>query len=260
MVDLTDLFSGTASYYAEYRTPYPEEVFKEIIAEYQLDGTGNLLDLGCGTGEIILPLAGYFDKATGVDINSEMLEMARVRADNSGITNAGWKKLSAEMIEEFSLNFDLITAGNSFHWMDRQAVLQKSYNKLTAQGGMVILAGGSVWNGESEWQNKTVEVIKRYLGKDRRAGSGTYIEEKRHEDFIAESPFELKKKFEVVSHRSRNIEEVLGYLFSTSFSKASLFGNKVHDFQAELTQELLKLNHEGMFKERIETTCFFLKK
>jgi ubiquinone/menaquinone biosynthesis C-methylase UbiE len=161
MAGQADLFSGTASYYAKYRTPYPSEVFKEIIAEYQPDGTGSLLDLGCGTGEILLPLAGFFKTVTGIDINEEMLEMARVRAAETKISHVEWKSISAEMIGALDSKFDLITAGNSFHWMDRKAVLQKSYDKLTAGGGMVILARGSVWNGESEWQNKTVEVIRR---------------------------------------------------------------------------------------------------
>lgn len=219
-----------------------------------------MLDLGCGTGEVIVPLAGYFDKAYGIDINAEMLEKARERAEEAGLTNVVWKQASAEMIEDSDLQYDLVTAGNSFHWMDREMVLRMSYNVLTDNGGMVILAGGSVWNGESEWQNKTVDVIQRYLGVTRRAGSSTYKEEKPHEEVISASPFTLTKMFDVVSEHTRSIDEILGYLFSTSFCKASLFGSKVDEFKAELTKELLLLNPEGIFKERMETTCFFLRK
>ncbi|WP_409254157.1 class I SAM-dependent methyltransferase [Bacillus sp. SCS-153A] len=259
-MDTERLFSGTASFYSRFRLPYPSTIFEEILSEYTPDGSGSLLDLGCGTGEVIVPLARYFGEAYGIDINSEMLEMARKRAEQSGITIIEWKQVSAERIDEVGTSFDLITAGNSFHWMDRETVLRTCHNRLADNGGMVILAGGSVWNGESEWQNKSVEVIQRYLGVERRAGGSTYKVEKRHEDFIAASPFKLIKKFDVTSEHERTVEDIIGYLFSTSFSKAEHFGSRVDEFQEELTRELIALNPKGVFTERMETTCFFLRK
>lgn len=254
------LFSGTSSYYAKYRIAYPEEVFEAVLSRYPSNGTGTLLDLGCGTGEITVPLASHFNRVYGLDINSEMLEEARNRAEQSGIHNIEWKLAPAEEMENHVLQADLITAGNSFHWMDRAAVLESSYNLLKAGGGLVVLAGGSVWNGESDWQGKTVEVIQRYLGKERKAGKENYRVIKPHEDYIAETPFTFVDERDFVSVHTRTIEEIIGYLFSTSFSKAELFGERVGEFQAELTEELLRLNPEGAFQEKTEVTCFFLRK
>jgi hypothetical protein len=36
--------------------PYVPRIFDDIVPYDALEGSGNLLDLGCGTGELIVPL------------------------------------------------------------------------------------------------------------------------------------------------------------------------------------------------------------
>ncbi|WP_353615266.1 MULTISPECIES: class I SAM-dependent methyltransferase [unclassified Mycobacterium] len=45
-----------------------------------LDGAGRLLDLGCGTGQLALPLAGHVTEAVGVDPEADMLTEATRQA------------------------------------------------------------------------------------------------------------------------------------------------------------------------------------
>jgi ubiquinone/menaquinone biosynthesis C-methylase UbiE len=54
-------------------------------AERLVPGLGreSALDFGCGVGRLTLPLAGYFERVTGVDISPTMLALARERADAS---------------------------------------------------------------------------------------------------------------------------------------------------------------------------------
>lgn len=51
--------------------------------------TGDLLDLGCGTGAIALTLARRSPEATvwAVDVNDRALELCRANAERNGITN-----------------------------------------------------------------------------------------------------------------------------------------------------------------------------
>jgi hypothetical protein len=63
MEQANDLFLGAAQYYERYRVPYPQEVFDWIINEYRLDGRGRLLDGGCGTGQVALPLSRWFGES-----------------------------------------------------------------------------------------------------------------------------------------------------------------------------------------------------
>jgi ubiquinone/menaquinone biosynthesis C-methylase UbiE len=57
-----DVFEGTARYYAKYRPSYPQQLFNDIVNNLHLNGTGKLLDLGCGTGGLAISLAPYFGK------------------------------------------------------------------------------------------------------------------------------------------------------------------------------------------------------
>ena len=80
----TDLFTGAAWWYARYRPGYPAPFFRHLITRFGLDGTGRLLDLGCGTGQLRLPLAPQVADAVGVDPQLEMLaEAAGARAAGS---------------------------------------------------------------------------------------------------------------------------------------------------------------------------------
>jgi SAM-dependent methyltransferase len=55
------------------------------FAERHFDRPGRLLDLGCGTGRLLVPFArrGYW--VVGVDLSAEMLKVARARAQSAGV-------------------------------------------------------------------------------------------------------------------------------------------------------------------------------
>jgi SAM-dependent methyltransferase len=74
------LFAGTAWHYARYRPGYPDVFFDDLIVRFHLDGTGRLLDLGCGTGQLIVGLAAHVAEAIGIDPEPEMLTEAAGQA------------------------------------------------------------------------------------------------------------------------------------------------------------------------------------
>ena len=69
------LFAGKAWHYARYRPGYPRAL-DDLVQEFHLDGTGRLLDFGCGTGQLTLPLAEHVAEAVGMDREPEMLAEA----------------------------------------------------------------------------------------------------------------------------------------------------------------------------------------
>ncbi len=74
---MTDLFERTAAYHACYRPGYPSEVFDRIRSAVRLTGTGRLLDLGWGTGQLALPLHADFEEVVGLDAGPEMIAEAQ---------------------------------------------------------------------------------------------------------------------------------------------------------------------------------------
>ena len=58
------LFHGAAWYYARFRPPYPDALLDYLISKFELGGRSNLLDLGCGTGQVAIPLSRHFRQVT----------------------------------------------------------------------------------------------------------------------------------------------------------------------------------------------------
>ena len=74
-----DKFNGDINY-----SDWADFIEKIIEREYKLGKPELVLDLGCGTGSMTLELAGRGYDMTGVDYSSEMLDIARERAENEG--------------------------------------------------------------------------------------------------------------------------------------------------------------------------------
>jgi SAM-dependent methyltransferase len=191
MRQMSDLFASTADYYARYRPGYPAAVLARLRAAFGLDGTGRLLDLGCGTGELARPLHADFADVVGVDSSPEMIAEARRQGARAGIANIRWRCMPAEDISDRLGHFRLITLGNSFHWMRREKVLAKAYALAGPGGGVAILGNpGGVWAGEDPWERTVREVLIRWLGPQRRTRTSLFAAEEGAEKVaLARSSF-----------------------------------------------------------------------
>lgn len=70
------LYAGSAPFYPVGRLPYPSDVAEVLGREPALDGTGRLLDLGCGPGSLTLLLGPHVAEAVGVDADAGMIDEA----------------------------------------------------------------------------------------------------------------------------------------------------------------------------------------
>ncbi len=60
--------------------------YDKTIRRYEVSRTSLVLDLGCGTGGMTIPLASLGYDMTGVDLSPEMLTVARSRAEEAGFS------------------------------------------------------------------------------------------------------------------------------------------------------------------------------
>jgi 2-polyprenyl-3-methyl-5-hydroxy-6-metoxy-1,4-benzoquinol methylase len=65
------------------------------------------LDFGCGTGRLVIPLAGLFEQVTCVDISAAMLEVAKANCVERGIYNTDFVR-SDDGLTRVKGNFDFI--------------------------------------------------------------------------------------------------------------------------------------------------------
>ena len=143
-----------------------------VVAECGLDGRQRLLDLGCGTGEVFLRLLPHLSSVVAVDPDPDMLEHAKRKAARRGSTHIRFVQATAEEIDGTYGVFDLVTAGASFHWMDRHLVGSMVARDLLVPGGtLAILGSTSLWHGEERWHGVVRDVIRHWCGEEPPSGN-----------------------------------------------------------------------------------------
>ncbi|MGQ0550299.1 MAG: methyltransferase domain-containing protein [Armatimonadota bacterium] len=112
------LYEGAARDYARYRLPYPRSLFEHLVSCFRLDGTGRALDLGCGTGQLAIPLAPYFEQVVAMDPDRGMLDEARRAAEAAGVANVRFVQGSSWELAPAMGQFRLVTmAIRSIGWI-----------------------------------------------------------------------------------------------------------------------------------------------
>ena len=128
--------SVARAYYA--RPPYPEAVF-ELIESLVAARPRRLLELGAGTGDLTLRLAGRVDTLEAVEPSLAMLEIARAKqAQAIGPDNIQWIHATAEA-HRYQGPYDAVVAAEALHWMSWEHVFPAIARSLKASGLLVIV-------------------------------------------------------------------------------------------------------------------------
>lgn len=266
------LYAGSAAYYARGRVPYSHRLVERLAAELALDGTGRLLDVGCGPGSLTLLLAPRFEHATGLDADAAMLAEGERRAAEAGITNVDWVHLRAEDLPTDLGPYRVATLAQSFHWMDRTRVAGLLHAALGADGVLVHLHATTHQGIDSDAslpdprppRREIDGLVKRFLGARRRAGQGTLSEVSISEADRGrlEAQIYLAAGFtgptRVVvpgSVVARDADDVVASVFSLSSAAPHLFGDRRAAFEAELRELLQKVSPDGRFSERMRESA-----
>ncbi|MEV6873293.1 class I SAM-dependent methyltransferase [Amycolatopsis sp. NPDC051128] len=249
------LYSGSAAYYARGRAAYPPRLAAAFAAELGLDGTGRLLDVGCGPGSLTLPLAGSFEEAVGLDADEDMLGEARRLAAAAGIGNCRWVHRRAEDLPAGLGRFRLVTFAQSFHWLDRPRVAA-AVRGMLAPGGACAHVHATTHQGveDSTPHAAITELVRKYLGPVRRAGRGRLPQGTAGGEpaIYRAAGFSGPHRFEVPGRVvTRDTDDVVAKVFSLSSSAPHLFGVRRAEFEAELRELLHRASPAGTFTERL---------
>ena len=134
------LYQGSVPYYARGRPPYSRELVATLTRELGLDGTGRLLDVGCGPGTLTVELAPSFEAAIGLDPDADMLAEGTGRAHEARIDNIRWVEAVAEAIPTLDLGAcKLATFGQSFQWTNQVPVAEAVYDLLEPGGAIALV-------------------------------------------------------------------------------------------------------------------------
>jgi SAM-dependent methyltransferase len=250
-------FQGTESYYAIGRPAYSHELVEILANALGLDGSGRLLDVGCGPGVLTVELAPKFETAVGLDPIAGMLAEGQRRAEAHGIDRIRWVQGVAEDLPDLAIGpFRLVTFGQSFHRTQRRLVAEAVYD-LLQPGGAIALIAHTVegrpkppGTGHPEIPHAAVaELIRRYLGDGPQMQARSRGTSERFEESLLLSSFGGSDVVFAPGRPDiiRTTDSVVAGYFSMSYAAPRLFGDTCEAFENELRSLLRIHSPDGLF-------------
>jgi SAM-dependent methyltransferase len=248
-----DLYRGTADAYDSFRRPYPAALIDDLAARTGADGTGWLLDLACGTGQVSFALRTRFASIWAVDSEPDMIRVASAKA---GRRPGPFRFLTcaAEDLRVPEQAFDLITIGNALHRMRREAIAVSVLRWLKPGGFLALLWGGSPNDGDAPWQLALRETMQRWQdrpGGEPRIPAGYEAGRAATPDvdIVRAAGFEIAGRHEFPVRQAWTVAEISGFVASTSVLSAAALGPDAAGFNADLRRSLLRCAPGGEFRQ-----------
>lgn len=139
MLHPTERFSSRVDDYVKYRPTYPAEILPFLASECGFDARWRVADVGSGPGNLTRLFLDHGNPVVGVEPNRAMREAGeRLMASYTNFESVAG---TAEATTLPNASFDLITAGQAFHWFDPNPT-RIEFRRILRQGGWVAL----VWN------------------------------------------------------------------------------------------------------------------
>jgi SAM-dependent methyltransferase len=146
-------------------------VTSAVLAAATVQPGDVVLDLGCGTGQISLPLAAQGADVTAIDVSPAMADRLKTEAERQGLRSVS---ALATPIEKLALEpgrFDLIVSSYALHHLrdpDKARLVRACYDWLRP-GGRLVIADMMLGRGGSA---RDREIIRTKLVTLARRGPG----------------------------------------------------------------------------------------
>src|ERR1051326_9243420 len=139
MSNPTQRFSSRVQNYARYRPRYPKEIIDFRMGECGLRADSVIADMGSGTGFLAELFLANGNRVFGIEPNGPMREAGeRLLAANPNFTSIDGTAEATTLAEQ---SIDFVTAGQAFHWFEREAC-RREFHRILRPGGWVVL----IWN------------------------------------------------------------------------------------------------------------------
>jgi SAM-dependent methyltransferase len=256
-----DLYRGTAEYYDRFRRPYPAELIDDLAVRTGADGTGRLLDLACGTGQVCFALRGRFAEVWAVDQEPDMISLVRQKAAAlSAPPRFEFRTEAAEKLAAPDGSFDLVAMGNAFHRLQRDVVAALVLRWLRPGGHLALLWGGGPDRGDAPWQHALRDEMRRWRqrpGAERRVPAGYEADRATRPDLdiLRAAGFEIVGRQEYPVSQAWTAAEIAGFIASTSVLSPEALGADAAAFEVSLRQALLEAEPGGEFRQETTFAC-----
>jgi len=130
-------YARAAAGYDEKWAFYVDATTRETLRRMPMTGTARVLDVGCGTGELLMRLRAKYPEAmlAGLDPVEEMLTVARDKLSGREDLRVGY----ADSLPWRSGSFDVVVSCNMFHYITHPVEALQEMARTVRPGGSLVL-------------------------------------------------------------------------------------------------------------------------
>ncbi len=153
-------FDRTVNDYVSHRIGFPDTFFHKLGSRGIGAPQQTLLDLGTGTGVLARGLARGGCRVFGLDVAPALIAAAQKLDAQAGV-RVEYLLAPAEQVPLPAGSLDVITAGQSWHWFDRRAVMAE-VRRLLRPGGVLLIAAFDWIPFSGNVVERTEELIEKH--------------------------------------------------------------------------------------------------
>jgi SAM-dependent methyltransferase len=252
----SDLYQGIARDYDRFRLAYPPALAGDLARRCGAAGSGRLLDVACGTGQLTFALREHFEQVWAVDQEPDMIDVVREKAEAAGIGNIRYLVSAAEDLAAPGEGFDLVTAASAFHRLPREALAPRIFGWLRPGGFLALVWADGPTAGDAPWQQALSAAMRRWRA---RAGTEDRVPASYDEDraarpdgaILEESGFEPLGRQQLRVSHEWTPDSLTGYLFATSVLSRAALGDLAGEFGADIRNALLACDPAGRYHQSV---------
>jgi SAM-dependent methyltransferase len=156
---LSRIFDEDAELYDRARPGYPAELYDDLAELAGARPGSRVLEVGCGTGQATVPLAGRGCRITAVEAGPNMAAVARrnLAGTAAEVVTADFESwpLPAEP-------FDVVVSATAFHWIDPAVRTAKAADALRPGGALAVVRHQHVRGGTEEFFAEVQRCYERF--------------------------------------------------------------------------------------------------
>ncbi|HTW95451.1 MAG TPA: methyltransferase domain-containing protein [Tepidisphaeraceae bacterium] len=137
-----------------------EESTKLLIEASGVSAQDSVLDVACGPGLVACAFAAVADRVTGIDITPAMIDEAKRRQAEKGLSNIDWRIGDVAHLPFPDGTFSIVLSRYALHHMVDPAVTLREMARVCQRGGGVVIADVFVSNADQDRTYNQMEKLR----------------------------------------------------------------------------------------------------
>lgn len=148
-------FDEIPDLYDRTRPGYPESLYDDLVAISRIPPGGRVLEIGCGTGQLTIPLAERGYSILCLEPGPSVADFARQKLSAFPRVEVVQSTFEAWSIEPGA--FDLVVSAQAFHWVEPELRFAKAADALTRSGVLAVV--GNAHDSEQSAIRDAVDAV-----------------------------------------------------------------------------------------------------